>query len=260
MHSTTIRSLSMVLVGALAAGAMAAEEIAPRRARRARVTPVYKEYKAIEVRDGGSIEGVVLYKAPPPAPEKIAIVKDQETCKTHPVERPLIEVNDKHQVRNAVVFLNIKAGKAPERKDDKSTIDQKGCEFTPHVQVVQLNQPVEIVNSDPVAHNIQATQSLRTLFNHLQPQQGMKQEEKFTQPGLVSLQCQAHTWMKAFRYVLPHPYHAVTGEDGSFKISDIPPGEYELHVWQEHVGEQMQKVKVEAGKPTKIEFELAPKG
>ena len=251
--NTRLRSSGLVLAF-LTSITVAADT--PSAARRAKVTPVYKEYKVVDVKDGGSIEGVVLFKGKVPPPEKIAIVKDQPTCGHHPAERKLIDVNDEGQVKNAVVFLNIKQGKAPAKNDKKPTIDQKSCSFQPYVEVVEKNQLFDIVNSDPVAHNIQAEQNLRTAFNHLQPQQGMVQEEKFKEVGLAKLQCQAHNWMRAWRYVLPHPYHAVTGEKGTFKIADIPPGEYELHVWQEKTGEQMQKIKIEAGKATKVEFEL----
>lgn len=251
--NSRVRSSGLVLT-LLAAGASAADPPTP--ARRTKVTPVYRDYKVVEVMNGGSIEGVVLFRGKVPPPEKIAIVKDQPACGHHPSERKLMEVNDAGQVRNAVVFLNIRQGKAPAKPEKKPVIDQKTCSFQPYVEVIEKNQQFDIVNNDPVAHNIQAEQNLRTAFNHMQPQQGMVQEEKFKEVGLAKLQCQAHNWMRAWRYVLPHPYHAVTGEKGAFRIADIPPGEYELHVWQEKTGEQMQKVKVEAGKATKVEFEL----
>lgn len=247
-------ALCVLSLGALAG--MAADEVRPARSRRGRTPAVHKEYKAVEVKDGGTIEGAVLFKDKAPAPEKINIVKDQSTCHVHPAERPRIAVNDEGQVKEAVVFLNLREGKPLPEKEKTARVDQKGCEFVPHVQVLHVGQPLEITNSDEVLHNIQASQSLRTVFNHIQPRKDMKQEEQFKGVGLVSFECQAHNWMKAWAYVLPHPYHAVTGEDGAFKLTDVPPGEHELHVWQEHLGEQVFEVKVEAGKTAKVEVEL----
>ena len=62
--------------------------------------------------------------------------------------------------------------------------------------------------------------------------------------------------MQAWVYVLWHPYYALTASDGSFRISGVPPGEYELVAWQEHLGERTTTVKVEAGKTTKLTFDL----
>src|SRR5690606_3633448 len=102
--------------------------------------------------------------------------KDQSTCHVHPAELPRIAVNEKGQVREAVVFLNIREGKPLPQDEKPARIDQKGCQFLPHVQVLHVGQPVQIINSDEVLHNIQASQSLRTVFNHVQPRKDMKQE------------------------------------------------------------------------------------
>lgn len=260
MKRHLLPAVGLLALFGLVMTAIAADDGSPaRKSSRDRVPEVYKDYKAIEVKGGGSVEGVVLYKGDVPQPDKIAIVKDQEICKLHAPERPRISVNEKKQVENVVVFLNIKEGKASKAAESKIKVDQKSCDFSPHVQVVEVGQPVEIVNSDATLHNIQATQKMRTLFNHVQSNKGMLQKEKFSEVGLVSLNCQAHNWMQGWIYVLPHPYHAVTGADGGFKLTDVPPGEYELHVWQEHVGEQVTDIKVEAGKPTKVDYEMKPK-
>jgi plastocyanin len=223
---------------------------------RSKVPDVHERYKAVDVTDGGTIEGVILYKGDVPAAERIQIVKDHETCSKHDPTRPRIIVDDKGHVANAVVFLNVEEGKAPPEDEKTPVVDQKSCEFHPHVQVIRTGQTLEIVNNDPVLHNIEAKQNLKTLFNHSQPKQGMTQEEKIEHPGLVIIDCQAHPWMSGYVYVLPHAYHAVTGEDGKFKLTNVPHGEHELHVWQEHLGERVVKIKVEAGKTAELEYEV----
>ncbi len=228
-----------------------------RAARRRRVLP---PYAVAEVKEGGSIRGVVTFKAAAPPPRRIQIVKDHETCGKHPTEVPVIKVDEQGRVGEAVVYLSdITSGRAPDKRDKPPRIDQSTCEFAPHVQVVIAREPVEILNSDPVAHNIKADQGVATLFNVLQPSKGMKSTKTFDRPGLVELKCNVHDWMRAYVWVLPHPYHCVTGDDGAFTISDVPPGKYTLTVWQETLGEESIPVEVSAGKATEVAVELKPR-
>lgn len=241
--------------GSRAAAVSALGQSRRRRPRRRRMT-----YQETKVENGGTIEGVVVYRGSVPPARKIQIVKDGAHCAQRALVVPLIRRNEHQQVAEAVVFLgDIREGRPLPKPKEPARIDQTTCTFHPHVQAMVQKQGVEVVNNDPLLHNIQAVQGVRELFNRAQPRKGMKFDRTIARGGLVTLQCQAHDWMRAYIYVLWHPYFQVTQPDGAFKLTDVPPGEYELVVWQEHVGEQTMKVKVEAGETTKIEFELKPK-
>ncbi len=229
----------------------------PGRRRRTKPKRRSGKYEVISVAGGGRIEGVVLFKGTVPEPETIQVVKDHDTCDARAKSRPKINTDPQGHVAQAVVFLgNIKAGKSIPETLAKPVINQKNCTFDPHVQVLQTRTPFEVVNLDPVAHNAQCVQNMVTLFNPMQPKQGLRNEFKIKRPGLATVTCAVHNWMRAFVYVLPHPYHCVTAEDGAFVISDVPPGDYELVVWQEHLGERTRQVHVDADKTTTLEFEL----
>jgi hypothetical protein len=45
-----------------------------------------------------------------------------------------------------------------------------------------------------------------------------------------------HTFMKGWILVQDHPYMAVTGEEGTFEIKDIPAGKRDFQFWQETAG------------------------
>lgn len=228
-----------------------------RRKRRRRPKRRGGKYEVIEVRNGGTIEGVVAYYGPVPEAETIQIVKDHETCDHRAKTRRVVKVNEQGRLTEVVVFLgDIKAGKAIPDPEQKAMINQRYCTFDPHVQVLMTRQPFDIVNGDPVAHNARCVQNMMTLFNPMQPKQGMRSEFTIKRPGLAVITCAVHDWMRAFVYVLWHPYYAVSGSDGAFSITDVPPGEYELVAWQEHLGERSIKVTVEPGKITTLEFDL----
>ncbi len=226
--------------------------------RRSRRRPA--SYKTIEVKNGGTIEGAILYKGTIPPAKKPQIVKDHETCGDHPTEVQLMTVDKDGHVSEAVVYLaDISEGKDFTRPDAIPMIDQKSCRFHPHVQIVRARQPVEIVNSDPVAHNINASQRIYTLFNILQPQQNMRARQQFDRPGLVNLRCNVHDWMQAYVHVVIHPYVAITGAEGRYKLDNVPPGKYELVVWQEYLDEQTFDVEVKPGETTKMDILLKPR-
>ena len=146
-----------------------------RRRRRRRPKKRGGRYDVTEVKNGGTIEGVVLYRGDIPAPRRIQIVKDHETCQHRDKTARLIKVNDSHQVEEVVVFLgDIKSGKDIESTATMPVINQQTCTFSPHVQVVVMDQPVEIVNSDPITHNAQMTQNMMTVVDPLQSRRSME--------------------------------------------------------------------------------------
>lgn len=245
------------VVQSASGSASAAEGDQRRRRRRTRHKKRGGKYRVIEIENGGSIQGVVLYHGEVPAPQRIQIVKDHDTCRHRRKIVPMINVNEKYQVAGVVVFLgDIRAGKPIKPPAEKAVIDQRTCTFFPHVQVLLVDQVFDIVNSDPVAHNAHITQNMMTLFNPMQPRQGMRSEFKMDDVGPARIKCDIHNWMRAYVYVLWHPYYAVTGSDGKFRLTGVPAGEYELVAWQEKLGERSMTVKVEAGKATTLEFEL----
>ncbi len=234
--------------------AMAHNQPASSRRQRARAMP---NYKVTPVDKGGAIEGVIRFEGDRPEDRKLQIVKDHETCEKGPSTRARIRTDDKQNVADAVVYLfDIREGRDFAKREKPPQIDQRNCNFEPHVMAVKAGEDVEILNSDPVAHNINASQRIYTLFNILQPQKDMKATQKFDRPGLVSIRCNVHDWMEAWVWVFRHPYHQVTGDDGAFKLTDIPPGTYQLAVWQETLGETFHDVEVKAGETTKLDIIL----
>jgi hypothetical protein len=61
---------------------------------------------------------------------------------------------------------------------------------------------------------------------------------------MIPLECSVHGWMHAYVGVLPHPYFATTGDDGTFAIANLPAGTYTIEVWHESFGSQTATVTV----------------
>lgn len=134
------------------------------------------------------------------------------------------------------------------------TIDQRDCTFTPRVVGVQVGQEVLARNSDPVMHNVHTQPDKNREKNVGIPAGADPYALEFKRPEvMVPVICDVHAWMKAWIGVVEHPFFAVTGADGSFRMDGVPAGEHTLGVWHETLGTREVKVTVTAGQPVEVD-------
>jgi plastocyanin len=215
-------------------------------------------YEGGAVANGGSVSGTVKMKGTPPAPAKLDVNKDTEVCGAGQKTSKELLVAADGGVQYAVVYIpGITKGKA--FSSDKATLDQKGCEYVPHIVLAPAGGDVDILNSDGILHNIHTYSDKNPPLNRAQPKFKKSMTEKFATPERVRLSCDVHGWMQGWLIVEDSPYYVVTDEKGAFKLTDVPAGDYEVKVWQEKLGESSQKVSVKAGADSSVNFELAGK-
>jgi hypothetical protein len=211
-------------------------------------------YEEAPVEGGGSITGTVAFQGNVPL-RKIITTKDQDVCGGIR-EEPEIIVDAAKGVRDAVVYLEqVDKGKPWPTDAPKPVLDQEKCIFKPRVQVIPAGALV-VRNSDPVLHNTHGFYGKRTVFNMALPNQGQEIETELDRPGTVRVECDAHGWMLSWIYVVENPYYAVTGDDGSFTIGDVPPGDYKLVATHEFTGPVEISVTVKAGEAATVPIEL----
>jgi hypothetical protein len=213
-------------------------------------------YEAVTVTDGGTIKGKVVFVGPPPPKKKVIPTKDKEACGSGVREVDQILLGPDKAIQEAVVYLKqIDKGKAWEKAAKPPAIDNVKCDFTPHVQVIPAGD-VEIVNSDPVLHNTHGFLGKATVFNVALPNQGQRIAKPLKKPGMVRVECDAHGWMLGWIYVADNPYYAVSAKDGSFTLTNVPPGSYTLVAWQEYAGTVEVPVTVKAKEVASVTVEL----
>jgi plastocyanin len=217
-------------------------------------------YEATTVSDGGTIVGEVKYAGDPPAPEKIEVTKDANVCGADPKVSPVLVIGADKGVKDVVAFLpDISKGKALEKPAKQPVLDQKNCEYHPYAQIIPVNTTMEILNSDDVLHNVKTEPGSKTTFNVAQPKFKRKITMDFKNPEIVQVECNVHGWMNAVIAVADHPYYALTDANGSFKITDVPPGKYTLKIWHAKLGEQTKDVTVAPKEEAKVAFEMKAK-
>lgn len=204
----------------------------------------------------GSLSGKVTLAGLPPKLANLPVTRDGKVCGTSKTDESL-EVKD-GGVKNAVVyFLDIPLAKG--EKPPKQKLDQQACVFVPHVLVTPVGAVVDIVNSDKALHNVRAQQGETKLMNYAMPIQGHVVPTKVKREGIFKVSCDVHPWMRAWALVLPTAFYAVTAEDGTFEIRDVPAGKHKVKIWHERLGEKEAEVEIKSAEVTTQNTEFTPR-
>jgi len=214
------------------------------------------------VANAGGISGTIHFTGKPPARIKIDMSMDPACSMLAPENNAEQYVVADGKLAN--VYLYIKAGAPPSKAPANAAhvvLDQKGCRYTPHVIALQQGGSVEFRNSDPTMHNIHTTPTTNEAsIDVSQGPMGTAQTRQFQQPEtMLPVRCNNHPWMNAFINVSATPFFAVSGADGSFTITGLPPGNYTLAAVHEKLGEQDMQVTVPANTTAKADFTYAMK-
>jgi len=196
----------------------------------------------------GSISGMIRYIGKRPLPKKIDMSGDPACVEAHH-EKALDEslvVSTNGGLANAFVYVKSGLeGKTFATPSTSVAIDQDGCWFRPRVLGIQTSQALHITNSDPVTHSIHPMAQINREWNHSQGAGEPPLARKFDRVEImIRVKCNIHSWMQAYIGVVDNPYFAVSGEDGSYRIGNLPPGTYTVAIWQEKLGTQEQQVTV----------------
>ena len=214
----------------------------------------------VDAATAGSITGLVVFTGTPSEGEMIDMSEEPACADVHatpPMHMPAI-VGTEGGLAN--VFIHLSEGLDPSLQfpaEEAAVLDQVGCEYIPHVVALSTDQQLTVRNSDPVLHNVNTTPTENRGFNRSQPQAGMEFQTSFpTAEVMIPVRCDVHGWMESYIGVTAHPYHAVTGEDGSFALERLPPGTYTLEAWHELYGTVTQSVVVPESGEAAVMFEF----
>ena len=188
-----------------------------------------------------TLVGTISFLGEPPQAKVIDTSSDPVCQKINPnLMTDWVVVTD-GKLANVVVYvwsesLNSYSFAAPARE---VTLRHKRCVYEPHVLGMQVQQTLRVVNADPTTHNTHPAPKVNREWNQSQPPSCPDIEQRFERPELfIPIRDNQHPWEKAYVGVFAHPFFAITGTDGSFKISGLPPGKYVIVAWHEKFGEK----------------------
>jgi plastocyanin len=229
---------SLLLVTVIAAGCGGSSE--PPSLPQRQPTP-------LDLATTGSISGHVRLTGTRPAMKELRFGGFAECAAQHqgPAYAGDVLVQD-GRVQNAFIYIQSGLG---ERVFAIPTagieIDQTGCLYAPRVAGAQVGQLIRFLNSDLAMHNVHGTPKDSPAWNFVLARAGLERQIRIDRPEvMVSVRCDLHPWMQGWIGVVDHPYFAVTGSDGAFRLANVPPGPYTVTAWHERFGTQSQQVTV----------------
>lgn len=209
----------------------------------------------------GSISGKVVWEGERPAPKPDLDIKTEATAGCHDADKmdktdETLLISEQGGVANVVMTIEV-AGAEKKVPEKPVVFDQDGCRFHPHVAVVPVGATLEFANSDQTNHNIHTYAKKNEAINKNVAAAG-KLPYALTKAEVIDVKCDIHPWMKGYIVVTDASHYAVSGPDGSFEITGLPAGEYEVSWWHEELGKgKTAKVTVEAGKAATLEHKVS---
>ena len=221
-------------------------------------TPAAAPAAAAVSADAATLTGLVKFEGAAPKMTNIQMSADPY-CQSQHASAPATEedvvAGPGGELANVFVYIkDIKGNFAA--PSTPVVIDQKGCQYHPHVNAVMVGQTLEIKIDDATLHNVHAMPVVNSQFNVGQPVQGMVSPQHLDKPEMTpfKIKCDVHGWMKSYMAVMPHPFYSVSQANGTFTISNLPPGQYTVVAWHEKYGQQEQQVTVGAKESKALNF------
>ena len=244
-------------------------------------------YEEVTVENGGTLTGRITLVGDVPAPKGYNLVTfpDPFFCgrisdgKRMAVASAVFKWGAENGLKDVVVFIqNIKKGKLFEFEPPR--IEAVDCRFAPYITVVRDRDKVEVVNLDPVLHDIQAYETshlgARVLFNVPLPMSHRLRKNDFmagrpvkNRAGKVMtqhvkmrkrrnvfvMQCGFHAYMESWGLAVDNPYFAMSRHDGAYGITDIPAGTYRVIAWHPMLTREVT-VTIEAGETKNAQYKV----
>lgn len=202
-----------------------------------------------------AVTGKITFKGEDDDPKRLDLSSDPVCVDSHPdglFDRTLVVSED-----GGLADVFIQLTDVPDEKyrapKEPVVLDQNGCRYYPFVFGVMERQEIEILNSDDTLHNVHAVPQKNKEFNNGMPTKGQRITKRFKRPEeAILIKCDVHPWMKAYCFVLEHPYYTTTDAEGAFQlpVDDLPDGEYGVKLWHPKLGEAEGKVTVKGGAGT----------
>lgn len=230
-----------------------------------------RAYDTMVVTNGAVVRGTVTFQGATPEPKEFELQRypDRMFCgalsdgEGHRLLKE-VHVGQRGGLKDVVVVVEgVQNGKP--LTFTHAQIEANVCQFLPFVTVVSEGRLLTVTNRDPVSHDIQGYAYDQAGVDIVLHRPSLKATGTTDVVHLVkgrkvfTMQCGVHPFMQNWGYAIDNPYYAVTDQDGSFSIGDLPPGTYRLKAWHPILGVQEREVAVTSNDTATLDVQFDAK-
>jgi Carboxypeptidase regulatory-like domain len=205
----------------------------------------------------GTVSGKITYTGTPAKMKPIDMSKEPSCAKQHttPVTTEAVVTGPGNTLANVIVYISAGAPDESTTPTQAVTFTQKGCQYIPHVLAMHTGQELKVVNDDQTSHNIHPLAKINREWNKSQPPGTPPLSEKFDKEEFIPV----HPWMHGYFAVLKTSHAAVSSDNGTYSLPNLPPGKYTITAWQEDYGTQTQDVTISGSETKTVDFSFKAK-
>src|SRR6195256_5620498 len=154
---------------------------------------------------GGTVSGKVTYEGTPAKQKPIDMSKEPSCAAQHPtpITTETVVTGPGNALENVVVYVSAGAPDDSTPPSQPVSIDQKGCQYVPHVVPMVVNQELKVINDDKTSHNIHPLAKINHEWNKSQPPGTPPFTETFSNEEVpIPVKCNVHPWMRGYFVVV----------------------------------------------------------
>jgi plastocyanin len=136
-----------------------------------------------------------------------------------------------------------------------ATMRQEGKSFVPSVLVVQKGTSVAFPNLDAIFHNVFSVTPDHS-FDLGSYQKGESKSVTMGKSGVLSVYCNMHPQMVGHILVVPSSHYVRAGNDGFFKLQNVPAGRHRVVAWAPNSKPVTAEAEVSEAGVVTLELEL----
>jgi plastocyanin len=186
----------------------------------------------------------VYDEAKAPEAQKINMAKDELCGDPNLSDDTLVVDAESMGIANIVIYPDAKKSNievsdvAPDKiakAQELVTLDNKDCVFAPKIFARLAGGQIKVTNSDKASHNANFGFFDNPAQNQIIPPGGFVVfDVKLKEKAPIPVECNIHSWMKAYVIVTELPLVGISNEKGELVIEGLPAGkEIQLKVWHQ---------------------------